>query len=309
MNAAYHIPVLLEESLEGLNIHPEGTYVDVTYGGGGHSAAILKRLTTGRLIAFDRDPDARANKIEDERLHLVASDFKFFVAQLAQLEIHAVDGILGDLGISSHQIDTPERGFSHRFDGPLDMRMNPRRGLTAAEVLNTWDEGELNRVFRRYGEVPNAKKLARVITEQRSAGKLERTKQFETAILSCLPPRQQAKYLSQVYQALRIVVNEEMEALEALLTGSLGMLKTGGRLVVIAYHSLEDRLVKHFMRSGHLDGKEEKDFYGRSLSPWKKVTRRAIQASEAETNRNPRARSARLRVAEKIEVPTGKTGP
>lgn len=303
MEAAYHIPVLLEESLNGLNIDPTGTYVDVTYGGGGHSAAILERLTTGRLIAFDRDPDARANTIEDERLHLVASDFKFFVAQLAQIGIEEVDGILGDLGISSHQIDTPERGFSHRFDGPLDMRMNPTRGISAADVLNTWEEMDLVRVFSRYGEVTNAKKLARVIVAQRDSGSLQRTKQFETAILSCLPPRQQAKYLSQVYQALRIVVNEEMEALEALLLGSLEVLKPGGRLAIIAYHSLEDRLVKHFMRSGNLNGKEEKDFYGRSLSPWKKISRRAIQASEAEIQRNPRARSARLRVAEKIENP------
>lgn len=297
---AYHVSVLLNESIEGLAIREGGVYVDVTFGGGGHSRKILEHLVGGRLIAFDRDPDAEINKPEDSRFSLVRKDFKF-IEEVLQKE-GQVDGILADLGVSSHQFDRPERGFSFRFDGPLDMRMDPDLGKSAADILNEWEEGDLARMWRRYGEVQNAAKVARVVVGRRAAEYISRTAQFEELIHDCIPPKRRSKYLAQLYQALRIVVNGEMESLEALLVASLKVLKPGGRLVVISYHSLEDRMVKRFMRSGNLQDKIVKDFYGRSLVPWKLITRRAIQPSEEEIGQNPRARSARLRIAERVEL-------
>lgn len=295
----YHLPVLLQPSVDLLEIKPEGIYVDATFGGGGHSRELLSRLTSGKLIAFDQDPDAVQNVQNQENLVFVANNFAFIEEELAERGIEKVNGILADLGISSHQIDTPERGFSYRFDAPLDMRMNPGQGISAKEVLNEWELDALTAVFRRYGEVPNAYKLAGVIVARRQAEQIETTFQFESIISGCIPPRGRAKYLAQVYQALRIVVNGELEVLEKLLLASLNVLTPGGRIAIIAYHSLEDRMVKHFFRSGNFEDRLEKDFYGNSLSPWKLITRRPVSASETEIERNPRARSARLRVAEK----------
>ncbi|MEM7654791.1 MAG: 16S rRNA (cytosine(1402)-N(4))-methyltransferase RsmH [Bacteroidota bacterium] len=302
MNESYHIPVLLQESVEGLIGNKNGRYVDVTFGGGGHSGALLQELEEGELLAFDRDPEAHDNAISDNRFSIVREDFKFLEKVLEEKGWNRVDGILADLGISSHQIDTPARGFSHRFDGPLDMRMNPAVGETAADVLNEWEEAELAQMFWRYGEISNSRKLARIIVEEREGARIQSTKQLETLIQSCVPSKRKTKYLSQVFQALRIEVNGEMEGLEHLLVGAMHRLKIGGRLAVIAYHSLEDRMVKRFLRSGNFQDKLEKDLYGRPLTPWKLITRKAIQPSEAEIQRNSRARSARLRIAERIEI-------
>lgn len=298
----YHQPVLLNESIELLAIKPGGTYVDATFGGGGHSRCVLEQLGQGRLISFDKDPDAQQNLPEDERITFVAQDFKFIESALAGLEVAAVDGILADLGISSHQIDTAHRGFSFRFEADLDMRMNPRQGLTAADLLNQWEEAALADLFYHYGEIPNARKLARQVVEHRSGAEIRTTTQLESAIRACIPRDRRNKYLAQVYQALRIEVNGELDALQALLLASLKLLKPGGRLAIIAYHSLEDRLTKRFLRSGKLGGRVEKDFYGNPLTPWNLITRRAVKAGEAEVAQNPRARSARLRVGERIEV-------
>jgi 16S rRNA (cytosine1402-N4)-methyltransferase len=298
--AEYHIPVLLKPSVDLLGMKPEGVYVDATFGGGGHSREMLSRLTTGKLIAFDQDPDARKNVQHQENLVFIPKNFAFLEQELAMRGWKQVDGILADLGISSHQIDTPGRGFSYRFDAPLDMRMNPGAGLSAQDLLNEAPPQELVTMFRRYGEVPNAVKLAGVIADRRRTERIETTFQLESMISSCIPMKTRAKYLAQVYQALRIVVNGEMEVLEKFLLASLNVLAPGGRIAVIAYHSLEDRMVKHFFRAGNFEDRLEKDFYGNSLSPWKLITRRPVSASETEIEQNPRARSARLRVAEKI---------
>jgi 16S rRNA (cytosine1402-N4)-methyltransferase len=302
MNEAYHIPVLLEKSVAGLVQNKEGRYVDVTFGGGGHSREVLRQLEAGELLALDRDPEAHHNAISDNRFSIVREDFKFLERVLDQRGWEKVDGILADLGISSHQIDTPARGFSHRFDGPLDMRMNPEVGETAADVLNEWEEAELAQMFWRYGEISNGRKLARIIVEERAGARIQSTKQLESVIQACVPPKRKTKYLSQVFQALRIEVNGEMEGLERLLIAALNRLEIGGRLVVIAYHSLEDRMVKRFLRSGNFQDKLEKDLYGKPLTPWKVITRKAIQPSEEEIQHNNRARSARLRIAERIEI-------
>ena len=299
MNNEYHIPVLLNESVDGLDLKKGGRYVDVTFGGGGHSREILRRLEGGSLVAFDRDPDAKANLIEDDRLVFVAEDFKFLETALQERSLVPVSGILADLGISSHQIDTPDRGFSFRFDAPLDMRMNPNQEFSAQVLLNEYEEEEIAQVLHRFGEVPAARKAARVIVEYRNRRPLQTTNDLKQALERAIPPKRQAKYLAQVYQGLRIAVNGELESLAKLLNGALQVLAPGGRLAVISYHSLEDRMVKRFLRSGNFDGKEEKDFYGNSLSPWKLITRKAIMPSEAEIAQNPRARSARLRIAEK----------
>ena len=284
---AYHIPVLLPESLELLAIQPSGVYVDVTFGGGGHSRAILEQLgPDGKLYAFDRDADAQANVPDDPRFTLIREDFRNLVEALGALGVEKIDGLLADLGVSSHQFDTGERGFSFRFDGPLDMRMDDRQERTAADWVNEESDLELKKIFRHYGEVKNAAKLARVLVAARGTGKITTTKEFVATIDPCLPPRGQSKYLAQVFQALRIAVNEEMASLEALLIGATSMMKVDGRLVVISYHSLEDRMVKYFLRAGNFEGKINKDFYGHDLVPWKVITRRAIQASEAEIANN-----------------------
>ncbi len=300
----YHQAVLLKESVDLLDIRPEGVYVDVTFGGGGHSREILSRLGNGKLIAFDRDQDAKRNLPDDDRLIFIPQDFQFIESALQAHSIGLIDGILADLGVSSHQFDTPERGFSFRFEGPLDMRMDQTAQVSAAELVNEGEPEDLLYLFRRYGEVANAPKLVRELVHARTIARIQTTAQFEQAIQRCIPPNRRSKYMAQVYQALRIVVNGELESLESLLLASPRLLRNGGRLVVIAYHSLEDRMVKRFLRSGNLEGKLEKDFYGNPITPWKLVTRRAVQPNENEINANPRARSARLRAAQKIDIET-----
>lgn len=297
---SYHRSVLLNESIDALELKPGGTYVDATFGGGGHSKAILDRLEGGRLIAFDQDEEALANRIDDPRLVMVSNNFRFLRNFLRLHRALPVDGILADLGISSHQIDEPLRGFSTRFDGALDMRMDRRKGTTAREVVNRYGEEELATLFYTYGEIRNGRKLAARIAEARKAQPLETTGELVQVINTCAEKGKEYKYQAQVFQALRIEVNRELESLEEFLEQSANVLAPGGRLVVIAYHSLEDKLVKNFMRSGNMDGKQEKDFYGNLLAPLRPVTRKAIVPGETETESNNRARSAKLRVAEKI---------
>lgn len=298
---SYHNPVLLHESVDLLITHPSGTYVDLTFGGGGHSRAILDRLAPdGRLIAFDQDADSTANLIDDPRFCFVASNFKNLTRFLQYHKAYPADGILADLGISSHQIDTAERGFSYRQDGELDMRMNRQQALTAKEVVNGYDEAQLSRVFYTYGELSNGRQLARHIVRAREAGEIATTFELVKVLEPSLPKNAPSKVLSKVFQALRIEVNHELEVLESMLLQTADALRDGGRLVVISYHSLEDRLVKNVMRSGKLDGEVEKDFFGNPLSPFKPVTRKAITPNEQEISTNPRARSGKLRAAEKI---------
>lgn len=299
---SYHNPVLLHPSVDNLVTNPSGTYVDVTFGGGGHSRAILEKLTDGRLVAFDQDEDSQANLIEDDRFQFVPSNFKNLTRFLQYHKAYPVDGILADLGISSHQIDTAERGFSYSKDGLLDMRMNAQSGISAKEVVNGYDEQQLSRLFFTYGELHEGRQLARQIVRARSEGELETTMQLAEALKPSLPRGRENKYLSKIFQALRIEVNHEMDVLESFLTQTVAALKPGGRLVIIAYHSLEDRLVKNFMRSGNLNGEVEKDFFGNPLTPFKLITRKAVAPDEDEIMMNPRARSAKLRIAEKIIV-------
>jgi 16S rRNA (cytosine1402-N4)-methyltransferase len=299
MSSSYHIPVLLQQSIDALCIKPGGIYVDVTFGGGGHSREILKHLKKGRLIAFDRDSDAEANKIEDKRFTLIQNNFRFMRGLLRNERISEVDGILADLGVSSHQFDTDTRGFSFRFDAKLDMRMSQEGALTAACVVNTYTEDQLKYILSNYGEVENAGKVARLIVAARNDNPLETINDLKDVLKPCTPKLMEHKYLAKVFQGLRIEVNGEMKALEQMLEQSLKVLSPGGRLVVITYHSLEDRLVKNFMRSGSLKGKIEKDFYGNDRSPFTVITRKAIIPEEEEIKNNTRARSAKLRVAEK----------
>lgn len=296
----YHTPVLLNESINGLAIRPDGIYVDVTYGGGGHSRAILERLTTGRLIAFDQDADVLTNTISDDRFQLLNQNFKYLKNFLRLHNAIPVDGILADLGISSHQIDNPERGFSTRFEGDIDFRMDRRKQLNGRIVINTWDEYELLRIFAEYGEVPNPKKLATNIINYRANKEIITTEDLKEAIGSCAPKGKEFRYQAQVFQALRIEVNGELDALKELLIQANDVLAPGGRLVVLTYHSLEDRLVKNFIKTGNFKGILEKDFYGNPLTPLKRISRKPITPSEKELNENSRARSAKLRIAEKI---------
>lgn len=302
MSEIYHIPVLLEPSIEGLNINPAGIYVDLTFGGGGHSRAILERLDTGKLIVFDQDEDAWANRIDDKRVVFVRHNFRFLYQFVKYLDCIPVDGILADLGVSSHHFDEAARGFSFRFDGDLDMRMNRKTPLTAASVLNTYSEEQLVQVFKMYGEISSAHRLVKEIIVFRSSALFSTTGDLKQVASRFAPPRDAAKYLSQVFQALRIEVNGEMDALKEMLVATRGVLKVGGRLVIISYHSLEDRLVKNFFRTGDVTKSEvETDLYGRSSLPFKLITRKVIVPSDEEIHRNPRARSAKLRVAEKTE--------
>ena len=296
----YHNPVLRQLSVDYLVTNPNGTYVDVTYGGGGHSRCILEKLDQGRLIAFDQDSDAQSQLLEDERFTFVASNFKNLNRFLKYHQAFPVDGILADLGVSSHQFDTPERGFSYREDGVLDMRMNTQTGKTAQDIVNQYDEKALSDIFYRYGELSDGRTLARRILKAREEQPITTTRQLVEALKPSLIRGKENKSLSKIFQAIRIEVNQAMAVLESFLTQSLDALKEGGRLVVIAYHSLEDRLVKNFMRSGNLSGEVEKDFYGNPQTPFKLVTRKAIQPDIEEITINPRARSAKLRVAEKI---------
>lgn len=296
----YHVPVMLDESIELLDIRPGGTYVDVTFGGGGHSRGILERLSDGgRLFAFDQDRDARRNLPDDPRLVFVESNFRFMRGWLRCHGVERVDGILADLGVSSHHFDTRERGFSFRFDAPLDMRMNQRARLSAADVVNRYETGKLIRIFRDYGELDAPHRIAGCIERVRRERPLASISDLIEAVAPVTPRGADSKFLAKLFQAIRIEVNGEMDALEMMLEQALRVLRPGGRLVVITYHSLEDRLVKNFMRSGNFTGKPEKDFYGRPRTPWELVVRKAIVPSAEETERNPRSRSAKLRAAEK----------
>ncbi|MEJ2595806.1 MAG: 16S rRNA (cytosine(1402)-N(4))-methyltransferase RsmH [bacterium] len=293
----YHTPVLLQQSVDGLNIKPEGTYVDATYGGGGHSRAILKLLEDGRLYGFDQDLDAGQNSIEDPRFTFINQNFRYLKNFLKFEEVMAVDGILADLGISSHQINEGHRGFSTRLTGPLDMRMNANQPLSAREVVNNYEEEQLLQIFRDYGEIRNASCVVRAIEQHRP---LETTEQLTEAVIRCAPPNKQHKFLAMVFQAIRIEVNEELQALREFLEQSRELLKPGGRLVVISYHSLEDRLVKYFIRTGNFEGKTVKDFYGRPIVTFRAITRKPVVPGEDEIASNSRARSAKLRIAEKL---------
>lgn len=297
---SYHNPVMLSESIEGLDLKEGGVYVDVTFGGGGHSREILKRLKGGRLIAFDQDADALNNKINDERLVLVPQNFKYLKNYLKMYGVAEVDGLLADLGVSSHQFDEGERGFSIRFNGPLDMRMNQKSKLTAEVVVNDYEEEELVRIFREYGEIKNARKLVFEIGSVRLGSRISTTQQLVSVVELCVSGKQKNKYLAQVFQALRIEVNNEMEVLKDLLEQSKEVLKSGGRLVVITYHSLEDRLVKNFLRKGNFKGEVEKDFYGNPLLDFKLINKKPIVCGDEELVKNNRARSAKLRIAEKL---------
>jgi len=297
----YHNPVLLNESIDALVWNRDGVYADATFGGGGHSRAILAALSEkGRLFAFDRDSDALAGAPEDSRFKLIHNNFRF-IHNYALLEAPAgVDGILADLGVSSHQFDTPERGFSFRFDAPLDMRMNVQGAKTASDIVNSYTQEELERIFRIYGEVDNARKAAQLIVAARTKAPVLTTGDLGNVLAGALPSFAEHKYLAKVFQALRIEVNDELRALEKFLQGAAKSLKEGGRLVVITYHSLEDRMVKNFIRSGRTDGTEQKDIYGKSEAPLRSLLRKPVVPTEEEIETNTRARSAHLRVAEKI---------
>ena len=295
----YHTPALLNETIEGMNIKPDGVYVDVTFGGGGHSKEILTRLgAKGKLLGFDQDEDAVKNIIHDDRFIFVKSNFKYLKNFLRYHNIEKVDGILADLGVSSHHFDEADRGFSFRFDGALDMRMNTQSPLTAAVLLNTYSEEKLADVFYLYGELHNSRKIARTIVNARTNAPFDRIFPFIEVLKPFFGREKEKKDMARVFQALRIEVNKEMDVLRALLDQSLEVLNPKGRLVVLTYHSLEDRLVKNFIRSGNFEGNIEKDFYGNVLSPFKAVNNKVIIAGNEEIGRNPRARSAKLRIAE-----------
>ena len=295
----YHNPVLLHASVDGLNIKPDGIYVDVTFGGGGHSKEILSRLgPNGKLFAFDQDEDALANALDDERFTLINENFRFLKRFLRFYGIKSVDGILGDLGVSSHQFDVPERGFSTRFDAGLDMRMSQKNDLNAYRVVNEYDEANLRRVFLDYGELKNAPVLARTIIEAREHNPIKTTDQLKEVLERFLPERVRNKILAQIYQAIRIEVNQEMDVLKEFLEQSLEVLNPSGRLSVISYHSLEDRLVKRFMKNGMFEGEPERDFFGNFSVPFKTVGKLIVPDS-SEIKENNRARSAKLRIAEK----------
>ncbi len=296
----YHNPVLLQASVDGLNIKPDGIYVDVTFGGGGHSKEILRRLgPNGKLFAFDQDEDALANALPDERFTLINENFRFIKRFLRFYGVKSVDGILADLGVSSHQFDVAERGFSTRFDAELDMRMSQKNDLNAYRVVNEYDDADLKRVFLDYGELKNAPALARTIIEAREYQPIKTTDELKEVLAKYLPERVRNKILAQIYQAIRIEVNQEMDVLKEFLEQSLEILKPGGRLSVISYHSLEDRLVKRFVKNGMFEGEPERDFFGNFSVPFKTIGK-LIVPDEAEIKINNRARSAKLRIAEKI---------
>ncbi len=297
----YHKPVLLEESIKGLNIKPNGKYVDLTFGGGGHAFGILKELgINGKLLAFDQDKDAAQNMIPDSRLTFIHSNFRFLRNFLRFYKIEKIDGVLADLGISSHQIDVPERGFSFMKDAFLDMRMNAGAGYSAADVLNTYDENELVRVFRNYGQLANAKSIAARIIAVRKENKIERTLELVDILNALIPRRIQNKTLAQIFQALRIEVNDEVGALKDLLKQLPELMAHEGRLVFLTYHSIEDRMVKNFLKTGNIEGKLHKDFFGNTSVPFTLIQKSSIVPSDNEVIGNPRARSARLRIGEKI---------
>ncbi len=295
----YHDPVMLSESMEGLQIRPDGAYADVTFGGGGHARAIMERLTTGHLYAFDQDEDAAQNAFDDERFTFIPQNFKYLKNFIQLYHKGKIDGIIADLGVSSHQFDTPEKGFSTRFDGKLDMRMSQSNPASAADIVNTYDQSSLARILSLYGEVQNAYSVANDIIMSRTDSPIETTGQLKEAVMRHLTRGKENKVLAQIFQALRIEVNQELDALTAFMKQCPDVLKPGGRLVVMSYHSLEDRIVKNFMKTGNAEGQDEKDFYGNSLTPYLTITRKPVVPSDEEIERNSRARSAKLRIAER----------
>ncbi len=298
----YHIPALLEECMEGLDIKPDGTYVDVTFGGGGHSREILNRLGgNGHLYSFDQDEDAQRNIVDDSRFTFVYSNFKYIKNFMRYHGVDGVDGVLADLGVSFHHFDDSERGFSFRFDAPLDMRMNKKARMSAADILATYDDRKLTQIFSLYGELRNAHRIAMAIIARRDKGGVKTTGELLEVVSPFINRKQEKKELAQLFQALRIEVNNEMDALRAMLQQAAELLNPGGRLVVITYHSLEDRIVKNFIKTGNVEGVMEKDFFGRVTTPLRAVNNKVIVPTEEEVERNPRARSAKLRIAEKGE--------
>lgn len=297
---AYHESVLLNESVDGLNIQPNGIYVDATFGGGGHSRTILEKLKNGKLFAFDQDADVILNKIEDQRFVLIDQNFRFMKQFLRLKGVRKVDGILADLGVSSYQFDTARRGFSIRKDGPLDMRMNHSQSLTAKAVINDYDLEDLVRIFKNYGELRNAYSIAQQIVKARQSSEIETTEQLKAVVDYLIPSHKRNKILAQLFQAIRIEVNDELKALKELLEQSVELLKEGGRISVISYHSLEDRLVKNIIRSGNFDGHIEKDFFGNKKVVLKALNKKPIVASPEEILKNPRSRSAKLRISQKL---------
>lgn len=297
----YHQPVMLNECIEQMNLRPDGTYVDATFGGGGHSRAIMERLgPDGRLIGFDQDEDALANALGVPNFILIHENFRYLKNYLRLHGVRHIDGLIADLGVSSHQFDVADRGFSTRLNGDLDLRMDRRQEMTAKDLVNSADEHELTRLLRLYGELPNAYQMAKAICKARGEKEIATTFDLREAVSRCLPRGMENKYLAMLFQALRIEVNGELEALQSLLQQATEVLNPGGRLVVMSYHSLEDRLVKNFFKTGNFEGKLEKDFYGNPIVPLRLVTRKPITASETELQTNNRSRSAKLRVAEKI---------
>lgn len=296
----YHVPVLLKESVDGLDIQPDGIYVDVTFGGGGHSKEILSRLgKNGHLYSFDQDADAENNIVDDDRFTFVRSNFRYIGQWMRYYGVEQIDGLLGDLGVSSHHFDDETRGFSFRFDAPLDMRMNKRAGQTAADILNDYSEEQLADVFYLYGELKNARRIAKAISDYRRQQVIMTTGQLAEATEALMRSEREKKDMARLYQALRIEVNHEMDALRDMLKGATALLRDGGRLSIITYHSLEDRIVKNVMKAGNAEGKVEQDFFGRISSPYRLVNKVTVP-SEEEQQRNPRSRSAKLRIAEKI---------
>ena len=299
----YHVPVLLQESVDGLDIKPNGIYVDVTFGGGGHSREILSRIgENGHLYSFDQDEDAEKNILNDNRFTFVRSNFRYLRNWMRYYGVEHIDGLLADLGVSSHHFDDETRGFSFRFDAPLDMRMNKRSGMTAAEILNNYDEEQLADIFYIYGEIKNARKVASAIIKARGTKAIETTGDLIQITESLFPREREKKETAKLFQALRIEVNHEMEALKEMLYGAQDVLREGGRLSVITYHSLEDRIVKNIMRAGNVEGKVNQDFFGRTVAPFRQISNKVIVPSEEEQQRNPRSRSAKLRIAERCEM-------
>ena len=297
----YHVPVLLTESIDGLAIQPGGVYVDVTFGGGGHSLEILRRLgPNGHLYSFDQDADAEKNIVADDRLTFVRSNFRYIKQWMRYFGVQKIDGLLADLGVSSHHFDDETRGFSFRFDAPLDMRMNKRAGMTAADVVNGYDEQQMADIFYLYGELKNARKIASLIVKARSGKKIQTTADLTETVGSLFRQDREKKELAKLFQALRIEVNHEMEALKEMLAGATEVMAQGGRLSVITYHSIEDRIVKNVMKAGNAEGRVQQDFFGRTEAPFRVVNNKVIVPSDEELQRNPRSRSAKLRIAERV---------
>ena len=300
-SSVYHIPALLDACMAGLAVQPDGTYVDVTFGGGGHSRAILERLgDKGRLYAFDQDEDACVNRIEDNRFTFVRSNFRFLKNFMRYYDVDSIDGLLADLGVSFHHFDASERGFSFRFDGALDMRMNRRARTTAADIIESYKQEQLSDIFYLYGELRSARKIAGAVVSARRVQKIDTTTRLVEVVSPYIDKRQEKKELAQLFQALRIEVNQEMEALRRMLLSACELVRPGGRIAILTYHSLEDRLVKNFFKTGNFEGRVEKDFFGRIESPLRPVNNKVIVPDDDEVIRNPRARSAKLRIAEKL---------